>query len=42
MSQIKLKDLLKEVTTIGGIVSENPWVKKYNDTPTINIKEFNV
>ena len=40
MSHIKLKDLLKEVTTIGGIVSENPWVKKYNDTPTINIKEL--
>ena len=37
MSHIKLKDLLKEVT-IGGVVTESPWAKKYNDTPTVNIK----
>ena len=40
MSHIKLKDLLKEVTTIGGVVSESPWAKKYDDTPTVNIKEL--
>ena len=40
MSHIKLKDLLKEVTAIGGVVSESPWAKKYDDTPSINIKEL--
>ena len=40
MSHIKLKDLLKEVTAIGGVVSESPWAKKYDDTPTVNIKEL--
>ena len=40
MSHIKLKDLLKEVATIGGVVSESPWAKKYDDTPTVNIKEL--
>ena len=40
MSHIKLKDLLKEVTTIGGVVSESPWAKKHDDTPTVNIKEL--
>ena len=40
MSHIKLKDLLKEITTIGGVVSESPWAKKYDDTPTVNIKEL--
>jgi hypothetical protein len=40
MSHIKLKDLLKEVTTIGGVVSESPWAKKQDDTPQVNIKEL--
>ncbi len=37
---IKLKDLLKETTTQGGIVSRSPWVKEQNDTPQINVKEL--
>ena len=39
MSQIKLKDLLKEINT-SGFVSRNPWVKEEDDTPSINIKEL--
>ena len=39
MSQIKLKDLLKEINTTG-FVSRNPWVKEEDDTPSINIKEL--
>jgi len=33
MANIKLKDLMKEV-------SHNPWLKKEDDTPSINIKEL--
>ena len=40
MANIKLKDLLKEVTTAGGVVSHNPWMKEHDDTPQINIKEL--
>ena len=39
MSQIKLKDLLKEINTTG-FVSRNPWIKEEDDTPSINIKEL--
>ena len=37
MSHIKLKDLLLETV---GFVSRNPWIKEEDDTPSINIKEF--
>ena len=40
MSHIKMKDLLKEFSTIGGVVSRNPWMKEQDDTPTVNIKEL--
>ena len=40
MANIKLKDLLKEVTAAGGMVSHNPWIKKEDDTPTVNIKDL--
>ncbi len=40
MSHIKMKDLLKEFTAAGGLVSQSPWVKEQDDTPTINIKEL--
>ena len=36
MANIKLKDLLNEVG-VGGVVSHNPWLKKENDTPKINV-----
>ena len=39
MSHIKLKDLLKEINTIG-FVSRNPWIKEEDDTPSVNIKEL--
>jgi len=39
---IKLKDLLNETITSGGIVSRNPWVKEneVNEEPKINVKEL--
>ena len=40
MSQIKLKDLLNEFVTTAGFVSQNPWMKEHDDTPTVNIKEL--
>ena len=40
MANIKLKDLLKEVTAAGGMVSHNPWLKEEDDTPTIDVKEL--
>jgi len=40
MSHIKMKDLLKEFTAAGGMVSQSPWVKEQDDTPTVNIKEL--
>jgi hypothetical protein len=40
MSHIKMKDLLKEYIAAGGLVSQSPWVKEQDDTPTINIKEL--
>ena len=39
MSNIKLKDLLNEIG-ISGIVTESPWTKTEDDTPTVNIKEL--
>jgi hypothetical protein len=40
MSHIKMKDLLKEFTAAGGLVSQSPWVKEQDDTPTVDIKEL--
>jgi hypothetical protein len=40
MSHIKMKDLLKEFTAAGGLVSQSPWGKKQDDTPTVDIKEL--
>jgi len=40
MANIKLKDLLSELTIAGGIISESPWDKKENDTPSINVNEL--
>ena len=39
---IKLKDLLNETITSGGIVSRNPWEKEneVNEEPKINVKEL--
>ena len=40
MANIKLKDLLKEIRAAGGFVSESPWAKKEDDTPSINVNEL--
>ena len=40
MSHIKMKDLLKEMIAVGGVVSHNPWMKEQFDKPTVNIKEL--
>ena len=40
MANIKLKDLLKEVATAGGMVSHNPWLKEEDDTPKVNVNEL--
>ena len=40
MSHIKMKDLLKEFTAAGGLVSQSPWMKEQDDTPTVDIKEL--
>ena len=40
MSNIKLKDLLKEMRVAGGVVSHNPWVKEEKDEPQIDVKEL--
>jgi len=40
MANIKLKDLLKEVATAGGMVSNNPWLKEEDDTPKVNVNEL--
>ena len=39
MANIKLKDLINEIG-ITGIVSESPWAKKEDDTPSINVNEL--
>jgi len=40
MANIKLKDLLKEMKIAGGVVSESPWTKREDDTPSINVNEL--
>ena len=40
MAQIKLKELLNEFVTTSGFISQNPWMKEHDDTPTVNIKEL--
>ena len=40
MANIKLKDLLKEMKIAGGVVSESPWAKREDDTPSINVNEL--
>ena len=40
MANIKLKDLLNEMTIAGGIVSESPWVKNEEEKPSVNVKEL--
>ena len=40
MANIKLKDLLNEMTIAGGIVSESPWAKNEEEKPSINVKEL--
>ena len=39
MANIKLKDLINEIG-ISGMVTESPWDKKENDTPSINVNEL--
>ena len=40
MANIKLKDLLNEISTQGGVVSRNPWMKEQEEAPEIDIKEL--
>ena len=40
MANIKLKDLLNEMTIAGGVVSESPWTKNEEEKPSINVKEL--
>ncbi len=40
MANIKLKDLLKEIRIAGGVVSESPWTKREDDSPSINVNEL--
>mgnify|MGYP001380906867 FL=1 len=40
MANIKLKDLLNEVTLAGGMVTESPWTKNEDEKPQINVKEL--
>ena len=40
MANIKLKDLLKEVSTQGGMISQSPWVKNEEEKPSVNVKEL--
>ena len=40
MANIKLKDLLNEMTIAGGIVSESPWAKNEEEKPSVNVKEL--
>jgi hypothetical protein len=39
MANIKLKDLINEIG-ISGFVSESPWTKREDDTPSINVNEL--
>lgn len=42
MANIKLKDLLNEVSTQGGMISRNPWVKEEEEKeePKVDVKEL--
>ena len=40
MANIKLKDLINELRLAGGIVTESPWAKTVDDTPSINVNEL--
>ena len=40
MANIKLKDLIKEMRITAGFVTESPWAKTEDDTPTVNVKEL--
>jgi len=40
MANIKLKDLLNEISTQGGVLSRNPWMKEQEEAPEIDIKEL--
>ena len=39
MANIKLKDLITEMG-ISGFVSESPWAKREEDTPSISVNEL--
>ena len=42
MANIKLKDLLNEISTQGGMISRSPWAvnEEEKETPKINVKEL--
>ena len=40
MANIKLKELINEITLAGGIVSESPWTKNEQEKPSVNVKEL--
>ena len=41
MANIKLKDLLNEISTQGGMISHNPWVnEEEKDEPKVDVKEL--
>ena len=40
MANIKLKDLLNEITVAGGVISESPWTKNEEEQPSVNVKEL--
>ena len=40
MANIKLKDLLNEITVAGGVISESPWTKNEEEQPPVNVKEL--
>ena len=42
MANIKLKDLLNEISTQGGFVSRNPWVREEDEKeePKVDVKEL--
>ena len=40
MANIKLQDLINELRIAGGIVTESPWAKTVDDTPSINVNEL--
>ena len=40
MANIKLKDLLNEMTIAGGVVSESPWAKNEEEKPSNQCKRI--